>query len=378
MARRKSLPAGISRRSDGKLQSRFTINGKRYTVYGDTVKECKEKETERRQEVAAGIYEPGKKLTFKVYSERWLTSKIGTVKPASIYARKGHLQTVNGMVINSGGTRFGDLRLVKIDPQNVRDLQKALVEKHNTNTTNSYISLVREVLNAAMYDRIIFWNPAQGVRQLKRTEEQARDTIHRALTMEETTAFLNAASEMHSWYYNLYVLLLHTGLRIGEAGALVVGDVNSNGIMVRRTLTRGEDYRRSVGKDTKTAAGTRFVPLDPEARRAIRDQRKIESMVRPSDILSMTDLIFKTQKGRILLAQTINNDIARICKAAGVQRFSVHAFRDTFITRCVESGMEPKELQEIAGHSNISMTLGLYAHSNNQRKITALNAVNFV
>ena len=52
-------------------------------------------------------------------------------------------------------------------------------------------------------------------------------------------------------------------------------------------------------------------------------------------------------------------------------------FRDTFATRCVESGMQPKTLQAILGHSSISMTMDLYVHCLDDTKVRELKAVSF-
>lgn len=46
----------------------------------------------------------------------------------------------------------------------------------------------------------------------------------------------------------------------------------------------------------------------------------------------------------------------------------MHILRHTFATRCIEAGMQPKTLQKILGHSNISMTMDLYVHVTEDQK----------
>ncbi len=46
----------------------------------------------------------------------------------------------------------------------------------------------------------------------------------------------------------------------------------------------------------------------------------------------------------------------------------MHTLRHTFATRCIESGMKPKTLQNILGHANISMTMDLYVHVTEDEK----------
>lgn len=370
------LPAGMTRRKDGKIMNRFTIQGKRYTVYGSTAKECREKETAKREEIAAGLYRSGRGLTVEEYAERWIENRQGTVKETTIRLNRILTRRITETAIDAAGTRFGALKVDKVETQNVKDLQTALKTELCTRTVNDITALLKSMLNSAIQERIITWNPAAGIKPLKRTEERARDTIHRALTREETRVFLEAAAG--SWYYPLYVFLLNTGLRIGEAGALTAADLTRQGVKVCKTLTRTECGGYKIGKEAKTAAGRRIVPLSEAARAALDDQKALNAAIRGGKVIDMTAPVFTAPRGGFLKSECVNTDIERICKAAGLERFSVHAFRDSFATRCVEAGMQPKTLMEIMGHSDINMTLGLYAHAMDETKEMQLKAVNFL
>lgn len=369
--------AGITRRDNGTYMCRFTINGKRYTVYGKTVKECREKEAKKRQEIEAGTYKPGRTLTIKEYSERWLHNKEGHCKESTRRRIRYELEAICRAPIDGAGRTFGELRIDKVEVQNVRELQAALLDAGKaTASVNKSISVLSQMLSSAVIERDIIWNPAQGVRSLKRTEEQARDTIHRALTRDETAAFLEGAAG--SWYYNMYILLLNTGLRFGEAGALSIAHITGKGLKICRSLTVDAGGHTIIGDDTKTAAGIRYVPLNDAARQALDDQRAIEAALRGDKVISMDAPIFKSPRGGIIRDSNANEDIAKICRAAGIEKFTCHAFRDTFATRCVESGMPVKELQEILGHTDVKMTLGLYTHAMDESKERHLQAVNFL
>ena len=370
------LPAGMTRRKDGKIMYRFTIEGKRYTVYGATVKECREKELLKREEVAAGLYRSGKTLTVKEYAERWIEGKRGTVKETTIRLNRILVNRITETAIDRAGTLFGALKIDQVEPQNIRDLQAALKADLCTRTINDITALLKSMFNSAVHERILLWNPAAGIKPLKRTEERARDTIHRALTREDTRDFLKAAAD--SWYYPLYVFLLNTGLRIGEAGALTAADFTRQRVKVCKTITRTECGGYRIGTEAKTAAGMRYVPLSEAARAALDDQKAINAAIRGDRIIELQRPVFTAPRGGLLKSECINKDIEKTCRAAGVDRFSVHAFRDTFATRCVESGMPPKTLMEILGHSDINMTLGLYAHAMDDTKEKQLKAVNFV
>lgn len=375
---KRRLPMGFTERENGSLMYRFTVNGRRITVYGSTIKECRIKEAEKIQEIEEQSYKPGKEQTFEQYADQWQDMKAGAVLESTIRSNRVMLNAIIRAPIDAAGNTFGSLKMSDIEAQNVRALQKELAKSRSTRTVNDSISMVRGIFNAAIAERILLWNPAQGIRALKRTEERAADTIHRALTRQETTIFLNAAKESNAWNYNLYVFLLNTGLRIGEAAALTNGDIVDDEIIVRRTVTRSECGAYKIGSDTKTAAGRRSVPLNAEARKALEDQKAIERLVRNEKVTNIRTPIFRAERGGLLHATLVNYNITKLCRETGIERFTVHAFRDTFATRCIESGMHVKTLQVIMGHTDINMTLALYAHCMKETRREQLEAVNFI
>lgn len=389
----KKLPAGMSLRADGRIVNRFTVEGKRYSVYGTNVKECREKESAKRAQIMAGLAKKGKDKTVGEYFAEWIAAKEGTVKPTTIRTDSILLRRMEITPIDKAGTLFGSLKLSKVETANVRALQGALQKElkfrtdkgkektrkgMTTRATNDSIHLLKAVYKSAIAERLVNWNPVETVKPLKRTEEQARDTTHRALTKAETAKFLEYAKKRNSWYYNLYVFLLNTGARLGEAGALLPSDVSKNGVTIKRTITRTEDGGYEIGSDTKTSAGVRFIPLLGDASAALEDQRKANAIAAGVKIIELGKPIFRAPKGSLLKSANVNYDIANICADAGINKFSAHALRATFATRCVESGMPPKTLMSIMGHSDISMTLTLYAHCEDETKIEQLKVVNFM
>ena len=358
----------------GSLRYRFTYKGVRRAVYGKTEEECHEKERALIKRLDEGVYKPGKNLTLSEYFERWTDNRRGSIKGATISVRRTMFKELAGIVIDAKGNQFGRLTLSEVTSQDIIDMRNVLRERFSSRTTNECVSMLNTMFKTACIDEYIVKNPCTGIKSLKRTEPPARDTTHRALTREETAAFLEAASG--SWYRNLYIFLLHTGVRIGEAGAILPGDIGPDGVTICRTLTKTENGGLMIGSETKTAAGRRFIPLDPEARAAIENQQELTRILRDEDP-EEERTVFRTVYGRLLNSCAVNVDIGSICRAAGVVKFTAHALRDTFATRCVESGMQPKVLQEIMGHTNISMTMNLYAHAMDESKIEQIKAVSF-
>lgn len=80
------------------------------------------------------------------------------------------------------------------------------------------------------------------------------------------------------------------------------------------------------------------------------------------------DHIFLNSNGKLLPNSNYYRHLKNICDKAGIKRISMHTLRHTFATRCIESGIKPKTLQNILGHANISMTMDLYVHVTEDEK----------
>ena len=369
------LPQGFYKTEGGAVRYRFTIDGKRYSVTGQSVKDCREKEAQKRIEIQQATYRRGADLTCSEYFERWTEGRRGTVKDNTLRIRQTLWNRIQAAEIDKAGHKFGQLKLSEVETENVRQLQRVLSADLSTRTVNECISLLNGMYRTAIAERITDWNPCTAVRRLKRSEDPAAETIHRALTRAETAAFMAKAQERASYYLPLYKFLLNTGCRVGEAGAIMESDISASAVQIRRTLTRTENGGYMIGSDTKTAAGVRQIPLTKEAAAAIRQQRRNRELL--TGVLQIGKPVFLSPRGTLLKSEGVNRDIRTICEKAGIDYFSVHAFRDPFATRCIESGMQAKTLMDIMGHSDINMTFALYGHVMDSTKTEQLQAVSF-
>lgn len=362
MARRK-------KRTDGRLEKAFRYRGKVYHVYAANAEELSRKEREKRAQLEAG-QQVHDDPTLNQYYEHFTEIRRDKVKEATLRVN-GILYRKCAAVIPGGlDTPLGDMHIKAITPKDMQQVQNALIrEGTNTTTINEAIAHMKHVFGQAVKDETIKRNPCISLTNVKRSEPKARDTIHRALTQEETRAFFEAAKD--SYYYNALVMLLLSGLRVGELAALVETDIDyEKGLLhVSRTLTRTEAGAYCIGDSTKTEHGRRDIPLTAEMIRTIRRQKLLNNQ-----IFQGSGAIFRATEGGLLQHWAINLEIKRICKAAGVERFTCHALRATFATRFIEQRPQDyKALSEILGHSDVSITLNLYTHVMKETKITAMN-----
>lgn len=357
MARKLKLGAGYRQRKDGRIEYRWTgEDGKRYSVAGRTVEECKEKEEQKKKDIARAAYTSNANITLAAYFEEWQQSRDGVVKVSSIKKDKSLFTLIS--------PALGAVKVCKLEKRQIQRLQDSLKEKdYTTNYINAVMKLLSCLLKAAVEDGIIDRNPASGIKNLKMTGTPARETIHRALTVEETTAFFKAAAARNSWFYDLYEFLINTGCRIGEAGALQRSDVDfkNNVIHIRRTITAAETGAE-IGDSPKTKTSKRDIPMNAAIKAALQRQEQRNREMFGESIISMNDRYFKAIRGGLISSAELTRDIAATLKDTGIDYFTPHAFRDTFATRAIEAGMNPQTLKVILGHSSYSMTMDLYAH----------------
>lgn len=374
------LAKGYSFDSEKQLYAyRFTVNKKRYAVYGRTQKECEDKKAEKLDSLKNHMHLDNQKITLDRYFGFWKEEQAKAVKASTIYSYEktwGHIRK-----------HLGSQKIVDIQKMDVQRFQKELSAAKSVETTNRALRLLKQILNSAMNDRIINFNPCNGVKYLKSSRPKAADTTHRALTEEETKLFLENAGRCH--YFNLFRFLLATGCRVSEATALSWFDVNTGKkeLYISKTVSRTSHNDFVVSDTPKTRSSNRTIPITDEVESILKEQWENNRMLYGS----RCTLVFPNNQGNLANYNGIDNSIRIIIGninspdgkgKAGImnriQPFSVHAFRDTFATRCIEQGMQPNTLKAILGHSSLKMTMDLYAHVMPNTKQEELAKIRFV
>lgn len=357
--------------SDGRLQKSFMFNGKRVFVRARDKDELEKKIYEKKQQLAENK-EMHDNPTIEVFFDRWMENRRGSVAQSTLRSQQCHYNTISDIQVN--GKAFKDYRLTEVKAEDIRIVQRALAErKIRSQTINDKIAFLSHLFHDAIREQYVAFNPCSPVRPLKKTEVAARETIHRALTPEETKLFFENAQ--NSFYYDVFRIAIQTGMRVGEIGALRNSDIYDGAIHIQRTITRKEDGSYCIGTETKTWHGKRTIPLNNAISEIIDHQRKVNRIL-DGNISGIDDLIFKAPERGLLMATPTDREIGRICKRTGIQHFTCHAFRDTFATRAIEQGVEPRTLQELLGHSDYGLTMNLYGHVIDTTKEVAMNKLN--
>lgn len=352
------LGAGVRKRADGALEKRITVDGKRYSIYGNTSKEIIQKEQEIRKKIEAGIYTDNRNLTLDQYFEEWLTGKRNSTKGNT-------LKTYKSYYYKHISPQLGKKKVQKIERREVLALQKDISSQLSVSTCNIVLRVLKIVLNDAIHDDIISKNPAEGIKALKETDAKAAETYHRALTEQEQSEFMKEMKE--DFYYEFVALLLCTGMRTGEAAALTWNDIDyeQNVIHITKTVTCNEDGTIAIGSP-KSQTGKRDIPLNQTIRSILSAQRKKQRSLF-GNMSQIENRVFISIYGGIVHNHAINRAISSALdrleqQGKKMEHFTAHALRDTFATRYIEQGGNPQTLKTILGHNSLAMTMDLYSH----------------
>lgn len=349
----KELPPGIRQRKNGRYEGRVKYDYRSYSIYGDTVTEVKKKMTDLHYKLEHGQFVDKTVITLNEWFHTWISVyKEKSVKRGTIIAYK------NGFRYYIEPT-LGDKKLSKIRGEHIQQMFNDLAER---GIAVSYIKVLAAILNGcfkqAFKNGLIESNPVAKTTLPKQTEKGQR----RVLTQEEQEIFFQYARE--SYLYNLFALMLMTGMRTGEARGLRYCDIDRKNKVIH--ITRTLKYEAGLGffEDTpKTLASKRDIPLTEEIEAILQDQRKRFE----TNIIDPKAYTFRTPEGGPISRERVQAEIDRIVKAVqkdkpDFKRFTSHCFRHTFATRAIENGMKPQTLKTILGHSSLAMTMDLYSH----------------
>lgn len=332
----------------GQITLGYDENGKRKrkTVYGKTKKEAREKIKQIEFGIASGTFVDKSDITIYQLAKQMLDDNLnmGYIKESSYHRTYETLKRLkpiyNTPLQNATETQIKDFLLSE--------------QNYAQSTIKKDFQLLKRTFEEAISRHIITSNPMAKMRVPKSKKESKKV---RALTLDEQKKLFEVLQNEDINYSQQMLLSMLTGMRMGEINALEVGDVNFlfNVISIKRTMSRGAKGEAIISSTTKTDAGERKIPLTDDTRRLLKDCIKDRE----------SGLIF-THNGKMITTNQVNAQYSRVLKKYNIidetidGRVDLHSLRHTYATRCIESGMQPKVLQLLLGHTDITITMNTY------------------
>lgn len=383
----KTLPKGITWIEKKQLyMARFTYQGTPYTMYDKELKNIKKKLADKRYEVEHGLTGKADKITLNKWFEVWLTDyKNNKIKGTT---NQNYQNLYDNHIRNSLGKRV----LKQIKPIHIQKFYNDFIEEgYATTSLQTLHALLHNIFDIAVNNDLIVKNPCTGT--VRPTAERKE---RRVLSSEEQTYFLNyVRRDEWQFYEPIITTMLGTGVRVGEALGLKWEDIDfeKNTISINRTLVYIKN--KETGKygfeeqAPKTKNSKRTIPLHKNVVKALKRQKLNQNYQKlQGDWKShkgFENLVFTGRKGQPQQSSSIQNILNRIIKAINeeetekaqaenrtpiiMEHLHPHALRHSFATRCFEADIPPKTVQMLLGHANIQITLDLYTHVAEEKKL---------
>ena len=262
------LRDGESQRKDLRYDYRYTDEtGKRRAIYADTLDELRQKEREIQKNEDEGINYAAGKITVLELVKRYLTLKI-----SSRYNTKINYGTVLNLISKDP---FGQrpIRDIKMSDAKLWFIRLQQQEGKRYCTITNIRGVIKPAFDMAWDEEIIRRNPFS----FKITDAVVNDTVPRvALTEEQEKRWMNfiQTDKTYRKYYDEFVVLLGTGMRVSEFCGLTRKDINfeKREINVDHQLIRQrhKDHRSYFVEKTKTASGRRIIPMTDEVYESLK------------------------------------------------------------------------------------------------------------
>jgi integrase len=257
------------------------------------------------------------------------------------------------------------MRAAALTPKDVQ----ALVEKLRTTPTSTgrdglaprslqvAVGVLKAAYAFAVTTELLGRNPIAGVR--RPSVEQRPPTTWDAATAR---AFLTATADDR--LAALWALALTRGLRRGELAGLRWSAIDFAEATLTVTHTRVMVDGHPEESTPKSRAGRRSVPLDEHLVDLLTTHRRAQRAERLRAGLGKDEsgYVFTNELGEPLSPKWISDRFEDLVKAAGLPRIRLHDTRHTAASLMVAAGVPAKVVQEMLGHSHVSITLALYAH----------------
>ena len=375
--RNRILREGEYQRTDGRYRYRYIDeDGKEKNVYSwrldknDPTPKGKKRELslrEKEKQIQADLFDHivtrGGNYTVVELVEKYVSLKTGVTHNT----RAGYKTVINILKKEA----FGKQRIDKVRLSDAKAwlIKLQQVDGRGYSSIHSIRGVLRPAFQLAVDDDLIRKNPFG----FELASVIVNDSVTReAITRKQERELLKFIKEDKHFcrYYDAIYILFNTGLRISEFCGLTFSDIefDQKRIKVDHQLQRTSQMQYVI-QAPKTESGIRYVPMSEEVVACFR--RILANRVAPK-VEPMVDghagFLFLDKNDRPMVAlhweKYLQHIVEKYNKIYRIQmpKVTPHVCRHTFCSNMAKSGMNPKTLQYIMGHSDISVTLNVYTH----------------
>jgi len=218
------------------------------------------------------------------------------------------------------------------------------VKKRTAASMAQVIGTVKRLCRYALEEGYLLRDPMVRIR----LPGHGRVISRNFLSKEELVCFFEAIDTSTLSGYTdrvLFELMYGAGLRISEALALRVEDIDFAESLVRVENSKGGKNRViPLPELTLSCIRVYLQAVRPE----LLERRKVES-----------ELLFFNSRGKTLSEYWINHWLRFYARRAGItKKLSSHCFRYSYATHMLAAGIDIRQLAELMGHESLDTTAG--------------------
>jgi integrase len=305
------------------------------------LRDAKEWRLREQTEVLAGKTGAGGNRTFGWWVGEWLELRADDLE---------YHTRVNYRISLDHFSELFPMALNKITPADLESVMVKLRRKYKPGYAGQLRTRLSICLGAAVRFGLIAQNPAKGTTPIR--PDRASRVVWDAETIKR---ILDATKDDERWGL-VFRLLAESWMRVGEACGLRWGDVDLDGgtVRVARTM-RPSESGWVVGERTKTPSGARTIYISTQLvtmLRAWKDRQRFQK--------ADTGLVIDRTPGGVRF------HLDRLCADLEIAHAGPHMFRHAGITMAMRAGLDPRIVQQKAGHSNVSFTMQRYYWPNSE------------
>ncbi len=369
-----------TKRKDGRLMKRVSVNGKLETLYSDNPKDLEKQYIEKKSQCHKGIFINDEGMTVSIWANKWLD----IYKSDKEYAtRKMYADSIR-LHINP---YIGNIPLKYLKQSDILNMLNQLDKKGITRKKDIAFLTIKQILNKAVENDYIYKNVAIGIK-IKKHKSAEKEPLNNNVINE----IKNLAKSNSNAFMILF--LLYTGLRREELVPLQYKDINLDEkyIFINKAITFQKN--QPVIKKTKNEE-VRKVPIFDilyDKLENLKSTHKPNEYIFPNTLdKMMTETCLKRKLSYVLRdinsnleADTLNS-VSNNKNSDNIDnnnvyyediKFTLHQLRHTYACMLHKAGIDIKQAQAWMGHKDIKVLLNIYTHLDSQDNQKSLEKVN--
>ena len=348
-----------TKRADGRLMKRVSVNGKLKTLYSDNPKDLEKQYIEYKYLNEKGTVADDKNMSVADWSDKWVETYKSDKEKATIKMYKDAIR----LYIKPN---IGNIPLKNLKQSYVVTMLNVLDKKGITRKKDVALLTIKQILNKAVENDYIYKNVAFGIK-IKKHKPAEKEPLSTSVIEKIKTLSKNNSNAF------MILFMIYTGLRREEVVPLQYKDINIDEKYILINKAVYFEKNQPHLKPTKNS-----------------EQRKVpifnilfDTLKSMFDTHKKNDYIFPNRLGEMMSETSIKKKLTNVLNGLNKDlkeedkiKFTLHQLRHTYVCILHKAGIDIKQAQVWTGHKDVKVLLNIYTHLDSQDNQKSIDMVN--